>query len=493
MDTISYIGTDNLFYIVVVVIILFIVLFTIDFDETFQNNCKIPKNSIDGTANAYTGLMCIDDTLPLIKLSDDLSTFSCISKDNTNCLMKSDFAVPSTVQCKDPNISKFKDWMPNTQYNIDDTVYYNYKTYADDINTQIMNTQMQINANASKIQNDIVTQQNVLTTLQTKLQNKTFDPLSQTDLNIKLDLNTNQIPNIITNLAIAKNAYAKNPENNVLKNTYNTLAKSLSQTQAKSNGITPLNILNKQINDQKIVVANLNNLLKYPDPNVHPNQNDLGNLKTKLNQLPIPNNFVCIKAHISPSSFGSSFDPTLWKVSINVNNWLSGPGLRDINSPTRLIFNDLSSNGYYTHECSVLALNDTNHWCNKIYNSYQNYCSKSQTSQLGGNRVPGCDNNSKPGPLTLFKSSTSTSTIPLIKTFYGKLPQSVIDINTQNGTPDAYTVNTCLRQCTVDPLYKNIIDACKTSCLCCGLKTNCPASSINSGSGCCAQANLAAP
>lgn len=484
----SIINMESIFYTCVIVIVV-VILFTIDFEETFQNNCKIPTNTIEGTGNAYTGLMCIDDTLPLIKLSDDNSTFSCISKDNINCLSRAELGIPSTVQCKDPNVSKFKDWMPNYQYKVDDTVYYNYKTYADDISNEITMMKMQIDTNKANKANSILSQQNILTILEIKLKNKTFDVLSQDDITTKLDLDTNQIPSIITNLALTKNAYAKDPKNNVLRDTYNTLAKTLSKTQAKSNLITPLNILNKQINDQKLIMQNLNNSLKYPDPNVHPNENDLNNLQTKLNQLPIPNNFVCIKDHLSSSSFGSTFDPTLWKVAINVNNWLSGPGLRDINSPTRLIFNQLSDNGYYTQECNVSALNDPNHWCNKVYNSYQNYCTNNKTSQLNS-KPPGCDDLNIPGSLSKFKLSPNTSVTPITKTFYGKLPQSLIDINTKNGTPDAYTVNTCLRQCTVDPLYKNIIDACKTSCMCCGLKTNCPASSINSGSGCCAQANL---
>ena len=485
---------DNSFYIIIF-LVLCIMYYVLGDSEKFQNDCKIPKDSIQGTGNVYTGLMCIDDTLPIVSLSDDQTTFSCVtSKNNSRCLTRSDLNIPNTVQCKDPTVYKFKDWIPNTQYNVNDTVYYDYKTYVDDINKQIMDTQILVATKTQALKDTIVTQQQILDDLKLKLSNKIYEPLSQGEILTKIDLDTNQIPTIITDLATAKNEYAKDTKNKILKNAYDILAKTLSMTRAKSISITPINKLNKQINDQKTTIANLNNLLKYPDRNSHPNDNDIDELKTKLNQLPSPNNFVCIKSHVSPNSFGSTFDSTLWKVAINVNTWLSGPGLRDISGSTRLIFNDLSSNGYYKQECNPSALNDTNHWCNKVYTSYQNYCSK-QNQRLGNGNVPGCDlvdfdtKKVTLGPLSSFKSTTSTAP-PVKNTFYGKLPQNTIDQNTINGTPDAYTVNTCLRQCTIDPQFKNALDACKTSCMCCGLKTNCPASSINSGSGCCMQAKL---
>ena len=90
-----------------------------------------------------------------------------------------------------------------------------------------------------------------------------------------------------------------------------------------------------------------------------------------------------------------------------------------------------------------------------------------------------------PGPLSKYKSTVSDNTIT--NTFFGKLPQSIINLNTNNGTPDASTVNMCIRSCTINEKYKGNQDSCKANCLCCSLPENCPTSAVNSSSGCCMQ------
>ena len=55
---------------------------------------------IYGVANAFTGLHCYDDSLPIV--SNDSNTFYCISPDNVNCLQRNSLNIPNSFQI-DPN------------------------------------------------------------------------------------------------------------------------------------------------------------------------------------------------------------------------------------------------------------------------------------------------------------------------------------------------------------------------------------------------------
>lgn len=488
---------ENYFYIILLVIFCF--LYFGNTFEKLENTCNPPKETIQGIGNAYTGLMCINDTLPLISISDS-GTFSCISKFNANdkdkveCLTRKDLGIPGSIQCRDPNVSKFETWKPETSYKVNDTVYYAFEDHVKDITAKINTKQENINNKIADLKNKIEIEQLELARLQLKLSKKEFDPLTPDDLVIIESL-TKNINNFTTKISNMRSELTtentKNPKNvnkiKELQKSFNDLVKTQSELSRQRSQITPIASLNKRINDQTKKIQDLKNRLEKDDTN---DKNDIGELKIKLTQIPTPNNYICIKDHVS----GKSFDESFWKISKNVNAWLSSDGLRDVNGPSRLIFDQLSKDGYYKQECNFKALNDPNHWCNKVYNSYQSYCKLNQKdNKLSNNSIPGCDvfdfqtKTSTPGTLAKYYSTTTNDTVT--NTFFGTLPQTILDINTNNGTPDASTVNTCLRQCTIDSSIKDK-DSCKTNCLCCGLKANCPSSALNSNSGCCMQAKL---
>lgn len=490
--------TETYFYIILLVIIC-ILYFSNTFSENFEQTCNPPKDTIQGIGNAYTGLMCIDDTLPLISLSDS-GTFSCLSKfdannkDKVECLYRKDLGIPNSIQCRDPNVSKFSTWKPDTQYKVNDTVYYAFEDHVSDITDKINKKQENINNKITDLKNKKTIEELELQRLRLKLSKKEFDPLTSDDIAIVTSLTT-QINTFTTQISNARaeliTENAKKPRNvskiTDLQKSFNKLVKDQSDLSRQRTGITPINSLNKRINEQTKKIQDLDNRINSNDVN---DKNDIDDLKIKLTQIPTPNNYICTTEHVS----GKMFDESLWKISKNVNTWLSSDGLRDVNGPARLIFDQISKDGYYKQECNFKALTDPNHWCNKVYNSYQNYCKLNQKdNRLSNNNIPGCDafdfntKLSTPGTLSKYYSISTNDTVT--NTFFGKLPQALIDINTNNGTPDASSVNTCLRQCTIDSTIKDK-EACKTNCLCCGIKENCPSSALNSKSGCCVQAKL---
>ena len=470
-------------------IILFFILFIMYFNtyENFENTCNPPKDTIQGTGNAFTNLMCIDDNLPLISLSDS-GTFNCISKFDVNdqnkieCLTRKDLGIPGSIQCRDPNISKFQTWTPDTSYKVNDTVYYAFEDHVKTITDKINKKQENINNKIIDLKNKKEIQELELEKLKLKLSKKEFDPLTSDDITI-VDYLTKQINDLTKLISDARNDVVKNKTDKSKQALFNKLVKDQSNLTREKSSITPITRLNKKIQDHLKKIQDLEN----STDNIN-DKNDIDGLKIKLTQIPNPNNFICTKEHIS----GKTFDESLWKISKNINSWLASDGLRDVNGPSRLIFDQLSKDGYYKQECNFKALSDSNHWCNKIYNSYKNYCKLNQKdTKLSNNNIPGCDafdfntKISTPGPLSKYYSITTNDTVT--NTFFGKLPQTILDINTNNGTPDASTVNICLRQCTIDSSIKNK-DTCKTNCLCCGLKENCPTLALNSNSGCCMQA-----
>jgi hypothetical protein len=489
--------SENYFYIILLVI--FCILYFSNTFEKLENTCNPPKETIQGIGNAYTGLMCINDDLPLISLSDS-GTFNCISKFNANdkdkveCLTRKDLGIPSSIQCRDPNVSKFQTWKPETSYKVNDTVYYAFEDHVKDITDKINKKQEKINNKIADLKNKKEIEQLQLQKLQLKLSKKEFDPLTPDDLVI-VESFTKQINTLTKSISDARSELAtenkKKPKNTTkmtdLTKSFNKLVKDQAEISRQRSQITPITRLNKKIDDTTKKIQDLENRITKDDTD---DKNDIDELKIKLTQIPTPNNFICITEHVS----GKSFDESLWKISKNVNAWLSSDGLRDVNGPSRLIFDQLSKDGYNKQECNFKALNDPNHWCNKVYNSYQSYCKLNQKdNKLSNNSIAGCDafdfqsKTSTPGTLSKYYSTTTNDTVT--NTFFGTLPQTIIDINTNNGTPDASTVNKCSRECTIDSSIKDK-DLCNANCLCCGLKANCPSSALNSNSGCCMQAKL---
>ena len=60
------------------------------------------------STNPFSDLRCVDDSLPIVRILDN-KTFQCLSKDNANCMLKSDFKIPDTVKCGDVNTTLVKE------------------------------------------------------------------------------------------------------------------------------------------------------------------------------------------------------------------------------------------------------------------------------------------------------------------------------------------------------------------------------------------------
>ena len=154
----------------------------------------------------------------------------------------------------------------------------------------------------------------------------------------------------------------------------------------------------------------------------------------------------------------------------DVNTYLSKDGVRQLPSSvgggspnSRDVFDDLSKNGYYTLQCNYKALNDPNHWCNKISQSYNNWCGTLDRFAKASN--PGCNSI----PLYSQKPTDSTLTSVLFK----NLTDAEKAANSKMGIVDRATVVSCQNKDCIRNKPANITSAqCKTNCSTCG-KTKC--------------------
>jgi hypothetical protein len=95
--------------------------------------------TVFGVRNAFTGLKCYDDNLPIV--SADSNTFTCISKDGVNCLTRDQLRVPkdtkvvngklvtSSVLCRNVTNRNINTWVSGQPYNIGDSVIYQGRSY----------------------------------------------------------------------------------------------------------------------------------------------------------------------------------------------------------------------------------------------------------------------------------------------------------------------------------------------------------------------------
>ena len=95
--------------------------------------------TVFGVRNAFTGLKCYDDNLPIV--SADSNTFTCISKDGVNCLTRDQLLVPkdtkvvngklvtSSVLCRNVTNRNITTWVSGQPYNIGDSVIYQGRSY----------------------------------------------------------------------------------------------------------------------------------------------------------------------------------------------------------------------------------------------------------------------------------------------------------------------------------------------------------------------------
>jgi hypothetical protein len=100
---------------------------------------KDEPQTVFGVRNAFTGLKCYDDNLPIVSV--DSNTFTCISKDGVNCLTRDELLVPrntkvvngklvtSSVLCRNVTNRNVTTWVSGNPYNIGDSVTYKGRAY----------------------------------------------------------------------------------------------------------------------------------------------------------------------------------------------------------------------------------------------------------------------------------------------------------------------------------------------------------------------------
>lgn len=66
--------------------------------------------NLDATVstNPFSDLRCIDDALPIVRIVGN-KTFQCLSRDNTNCMTRTDFNLADNVKCGDINTTLVKE------------------------------------------------------------------------------------------------------------------------------------------------------------------------------------------------------------------------------------------------------------------------------------------------------------------------------------------------------------------------------------------------
>ena len=174
-------------------------------------------------------------------------------------------------------------------------------------------------------------------------------------------------------------------------------------------------------------------------------------------------NYVAQVAHKSTSMLSQM---NMWQPAENINTYLAKDGIRQLpsgdpkNPNTRDIFDTLSSSGYTTMKCEYNALNNPNHFCNKINNSYSSWCNKldpfTKASHTECQSLPAYGS----------KPTTLGNSVGLTNTLYSNAP-------TPSGSgPTPSQISSCQNKDCVRNLPKGVSSAqCKINCTKCGSTT----------------------
>jgi hypothetical protein len=186
------------------------------------------------------------------------------------------------------------------------------------------------------------------------------------------------------------------------------------------------------------------------------------------------NNIPADKTSLVPSHKDAE---RFWKKADDINTYLAKDGIRQLaggpSKPnTRNIFNDLDNNGYYTLECTLNGLNDTNHWCNKVYNSVDTMCNSwvnpdGTPDRFSRDSYPECS-----GTLKTFKDSTAPRpTLALKSTLWKRPPVNVAPA--PGAAPGALEIANCKnKNCLRNRPAGMDLKTCQANCNKCG-KTTC--------------------
>ena len=144
-------------------------------------------------------------------------------------------------------------------------------------------------------------------------------------------------------------------------------------------------------------------------------ENAYSNLQCVSPDLPVVkvsnNNIACISPTKNASDCLKLSDfslPSNYNCS-NMDTYITKDGLRDINSTSRKLFDNLMKNGYYAIECNAPALNDSSHWCSKLKTSINTTCNSSNNSPICNPSLINSSNNDSPVTITNYSNDSFTS------------------------------------------------------------------------------------
>lgn len=188
------------------------------------------------------------------------------------------------------------------------------------------------------------------------------------------------------------------------------------------------------------------------------------------------NNIPADKTSLVPSHKDAE---RFWKKADDVNTYLAKDGIRQLaggptKPNTRDVFNDLDANGYYTLECTLNGLNDSNHWCNKVYNSVDKMCNSwvnpdGTPDRFSKDSYPECS-----GTLQTFKDSWQKLTPaqvppppPFKSTLWKRPPVNVAPA--PGAAPGALQISSCKNKDCLRNRPKGMdLKTCQTNCNNCG-------------------------
>lgn len=191
------------------------------------------------------------------------------------------------------------------------------------------------------------------------------------------------------------------------------------------------------------------------------------------------NNIPADKTSLVPSHKDAE---RFWKKADDINTYLAKDGIRQLaggpSKPnTRDVFNDLDANGYYTIDCTLNGLNDTNHWCSKVYDSVNTMCNSwvnpdGTPDRFSRDSYPECS-----GTLQTYRDSwqkLSPAQIPppppVKSTLWKRPPVNVAPV--PGAAPGALQISTCKNKTCLRNRPKGmVLKTCQENCNKCGETT----------------------
>lgn len=173
-----------------------------------------------------------------------------------------------------------------------------------------------------------------------------------------------------------------------------------------------------------------------------------------------------------------------WKKQDDINTYLVKDGIRQLpgglSKPnTRDVFNDLDTNGYYTMECTLNALNDPDHWCSKIADSVDTMCNSWVNPDGTLDRFSKDAYSECSGTLQTYRNSWKNLTPaeipppPKFKTTLWKRPVANTLSRSASGPPGAQQLSECKNKtCLRNRPAGMSLKTCQTNCSTCG-KSQC--------------------